>query len=492
MVLRPRFVVTLAGVIALQVATGAQPPSGTQPTFRTGTTLVEVSAVVTRDGRPVTDLRAVDFTVLDNGKPQPLVAFEFVDLTAKADAPEQRRDFVLVLDDLGIEPKHTVPARDVGAALVAGLGQYDRLAVVNTGPHELVQQLSTDRESARTLLRRFRGQKTGMTSAYQVCHATVVKLKVISNAVAGRILVDPKSGRADGVQYFHRKTGREYQVKAKVVALGASCIDSTRILLNSKSKIYPNGIGNTSGVIGKYLCEQFRFHVTGFLPRLYGRETTHDSGIGGEHVYLPRFNHRGKKRDYARGFGMQFWGIGCQAGAGWAKGLAGFGADFKRDVRKRYPAWIEMHPYGEVPPRAENHVTVEGTPTDKYGVPLPKIVMRYGENEMKMLPEMYDTVERILREAKAEIVELNRGAYDPPGTAIHNVELKKGKGGQLVRSAGVAAQLMAKDGDYAQVRLPSGEIRKVHLDCRATVGQVSNSDHANVPHNQGRLLNAAR
>jgi large subunit ribosomal protein L2 len=93
--------------------------------------------------------------------------------------------------------------------------------------------------------------------------------------------------------------------------------------------------------------------------------------------------------------------------------------------------------------------------------------------------------------------------FIPPGTAIHNVELKKGKGGQLVRSAGVAAQLMAKDGDYAQVRLPSGEIRRVHLDCRATVGQVSNPDHANIsigkagrtrwlgrrPHNRGVTMN---
>ncbi|WP_437486974.1 50S ribosomal protein L2 [Sorangium sp. So ce1014] len=93
--------------------------------------------------------------------------------------------------------------------------------------------------------------------------------------------------------------------------------------------------------------------------------------------------------------------------------------------------------------------------------------------------------------------------FIPPGTSIHNVEIKKGKGGQLVRSAGVAAQLMAKDGDYAQVRLPSGEIRKVHLDCRATIGQVSNSDHANIslgkagrsrwlgrrPHNRGVTMN---
>ncbi|MGB0680512.1 MAG: 50S ribosomal protein L2, partial [Polyangiales bacterium] len=68
--------------------------------------------------------------------------------------------------------------------------------------------------------------------------------------------------------------------------------------------------------------------------------------------------------------------------------------------------------------------------------------------------------------------------YMPLGTLIHAVELKVAKGAQLVRSAGVAAQLMAKDGDYAQVRLPSGEVRMVHLNCRATIGQVSNQQHA--------------
>jgi large subunit ribosomal protein L2 len=68
----------------------------------------------------------------------------------------------------------------------------------------------------------------------------------------------------------------------------------------------------------------------------------------------------------------------------------------------------------------------------------------------------------------------------PLGTQIHNVELHLGKGGQLVRSAGASAQLVAKDGDYAQVKLPSGELRRIHLDCRATIGQVSNLDQKNV------------
>jgi large subunit ribosomal protein L2 len=91
----------------------------------------------------------------------------------------------------------------------------------------------------------------------------------------------------------------------------------------------------------------------------------------------------------------------------------------------------------------------------------------------------------------------------PAGTMIHNVEMKVGKGGQLVRSAGTAAQLMAKEGEYAHVRLPSSEVRLVHLDCRATVGQVSNMLHARVsigkagrtrwlgrrPHNRGVTMN---
>jgi large subunit ribosomal protein L2 len=91
----------------------------------------------------------------------------------------------------------------------------------------------------------------------------------------------------------------------------------------------------------------------------------------------------------------------------------------------------------------------------------------------------------------------------PLGTTIHNIEMKKGKGGQLVRSAGTGAILMAKDGDYAQIRLPSTEVRQIHLECHATIGQVSNIDHANIslgkagrsrwlgrrPHNRGVTMN---
>ncbi|HTN90235.1 MAG TPA: 50S ribosomal protein L2 [Sorangium sp.] len=157
---------------------------------------------------------------------------------------------------------------------------------------------------------------------------------------------------------------------------------------------------------------------------------------------------------------------------------------------------------------------------DKIGVPAKVAAIEYdpnrtariallhyvdGEKRYILAPDGLAVGATLLASRNADIKPGNSLTlrFIPPGTSIHNVEVKKGKGGQLVRSAGVAAQLMAKDGDYAQIRLPSGEIRKVHLDCRATIGQVSNSDHANIslgkagrsrwlgrrPHNRGVTMN---
>ena len=128
-----------------------------------------------------------------------------------------------------------------------------------------------------------------------------------------------------------------------------------------------------------------------------------------------------------------------------------------------------------------------------------------GEKSYILAPDGLLVGTEIVASIKADIKPGNslRLRNIPTGTSIHNLELRKGKGGQMVRSAGNSAQLMAKDGDWAQVRLPSGEIRKVHLDCRATIGQVSNLEHANIrlgkagrsrwlgrrPHNRGVTMN---
>jgi large subunit ribosomal protein L2 len=157
---------------------------------------------------------------------------------------------------------------------------------------------------------------------------------------------------------------------------------------------------------------------------------------------------------------------------------------------------------------------------DKIGIPATVAAIEYdpnrtariallhyvdGEKRYILCPDGLAVGAELLASRNADIKPGNSLTlrFIPPGTTIHNLELKKGKGGQLVRSAGSAASLMAKDAVWAQVRLPSGEIRKVHLDCRATIGQVSNTDHSNIsigkagrtrwlgrrPHNRGVTMN---
>ncbi len=105
-----------------------------------------------------------------------------------------------------------------------------------------------------------------------------------------------------------------------------------------------------------------------------------------------------------------------------------------------------------------------------------------GEKRYILYPLGLKVGDKVLSGPEADIVVGNALALKniPAGTMVHNIEMRPGKGGQLVRSAGGSAQLLAKEGEYAQVRLPSGEVRMVHIDCMATIGQVGNLDHENI------------
>ena len=247
------------------------------------------------------------------------------------------------------------------------------------------------------------------------------RLEIVSGAVAARVLTGD-DGRADGVQYFERESGAERVVRARTVVVAASTMDSTRILLNSKSGRHPAGLGNGSGQLGRNYCEQVRFHRFGFLPPLFGQGYTNDGGIGGGHVYIPRFNHRLTGLDYVGGFGIQMWGNGCQTtGLNVAELLPGleFGAGFKQRVRERYPALAALHPYGEILPRPDNRVTVDEARTDRYGVPLMHIDVTFGDNEMRMVRHMHEVADEILHTAGAEMVPARPAEHDRPGAAIH-------------------------------------------------------------------------
>jgi len=110
------------------------------------------------------------------------------------------------------------------------------------------------------------------------------------------------------------------------------------------------------------------------------------------------------------------------------------------------------------------------------------LVYADGEKRYILAPLGLAVNDQVMAGPEAEVRPGNALPLDriPLGTTVHNIELQAGKGGQMARSAGVSAQLLAKEGDYAQLRLPSGEVRRVRRECLATVGQVSNVDHANI------------
>jgi large subunit ribosomal protein L2 len=134
-----------------------------------------------------------------------------------------------------------------------------------------------------------------------------------------------------------------------------------------------------------------------------------------------------------------------------------------------------------------------------------RLLYRDGERRYILAPDGLAVGRTVLAGEQADILVGNCLPLRsiPPGTMVHAIELRRNKGAQLVRSAGTAAQLLAKEGDYAQLRLPSGEVRKVHIDCRATVGQVGNLEHDSMsvgkagrsrylgrkPHNRGVSMN---
>ena len=109
------------------------------------------------------------------------------------------------------------------------------------------------------------------------------------------------NGIATGVSFINKKNGKEYSIKSKVVVLGASSCSSARILLNSRSNVHPNGLGNSSGLIGKYLQDTVGTSKQIFVPELMNRKTYNEDGVGGAHVYTPWWLHD-KKLDFPIGY----------------------------------------------------------------------------------------------------------------------------------------------------------------------------------------------
>ncbi|MEJ7675482.1 MAG: GMC family oxidoreductase N-terminal domain-containing protein [Chitinophagaceae bacterium] len=143
------------------------------------------------------------------------------------------------------------------------------------------------------------------------------KVDLFTNAMAREVLTN-NEGKATGVSYVSKDDMQEYQVKGKTVILAASACESARLLLNSKSQRHPNGLANSSNVVGKYLHDSTGASMGGVLPQLFNRKRYNEDGVGGMHIYSPWWLDN-KKLDFPRGYHIEYWGgMGMPSyGFGW-------------------------------------------------------------------------------------------------------------------------------------------------------------------------------
>jgi choline dehydrogenase-like flavoprotein len=245
-------------------------------------------------------------------------------------------------------------------------------------------------------------------------------LTVRPNSTVSEVLMDPGTNRASGVRVIDSYTSDVLDFSARAVVLAASTLESTRLLLLSKSADGGAGLANSSGVLGRYFCE----HVmgpgaSGMLPMLRNTPVTNDDGRP-QSTYIVRFRNIGERHpDFLRGYGFQ-GGSGCAEYPSNAHTTLGFGAEFKRRVRADYPTPISYTAFGEVLARRENQVELDASVRDAWGIPVLKFNYRFGDNELKMARDMADTAEEMLRAAGAQDIRVRRDVLTE-GWSIHEL-----------------------------------------------------------------------
>lgn len=230
------------------------------------------------------------------------------------------------------------------------------------------------------------------------------KLELHTNAVARSVLVD-EDGRAKGVSYIDRTTGREIEVYSRTVVLAASCLETTRIMLNSRSRHWPTGIANSSGELGKNLCDHmYGSSARGFLPQLLGGPSLPDNVSNSTIAWMPRWQNLENpgRESFIRGYSV-YPGGGCGEFPWYYNRLEGFGSGFKRAVKRFYPAPVSFTIQAPSLPSSENYVELDPEVKDVFGIPVLRFHFNWGSNELMMWEHSQEICSEVLKAAGGEL-----------------------------------------------------------------------------------------
>jgi choline dehydrogenase-like flavoprotein len=244
------------------------------------------------------------------------------------------------------------------------------------------------------------------------------RLTLRPNSVVAEVLYDSATSKATGVRVIDVETRAETEYTARIVFLCASTIESIRLLLNSKSGTFPEGLANSSGLLGRYVMDHhYGSGASGTVPGFTDKRTTGRRPNG---IYIARFrNVKTQHPDFLRGYGMQ----GGSGRGGWGRGggIAGYGAAFKQSLIEDLGPWsLSASGWGETLPHPDNRVTLSSTVSDRWGIPAAHVDVRWRANELAMEKDMSLAMAENLDAAGCTNIR-QHSSDNPPGHCIHEM-----------------------------------------------------------------------
>ncbi|HEX3877279.1 MAG TPA: GMC family oxidoreductase [Bryobacteraceae bacterium] len=221
------------------------------------------------------------------------------------------------------------------------------------------------------------------------------KLTVITGAMARELITDG-SGKVTAVSYVDKATRTEKQIRCRAVMVAASACESARLLLNSKSPRFSNGLANSGGAVGRYLTDSVGYAMGGHVPAMEGMPRHNSDGIGGMHVYVPWWLHDDKSKDFPRGYHIEIGGgpggipqLGTFAGV--CSQYQGYGQQLKDQIYQNFGAQVHFAGRGEMIPNKNSYCEIDPDRVDQFGIPVLRFHFKWSDAEYNQVKHMHQT-----------------------------------------------------------------------------------------------------
>jgi choline dehydrogenase-like flavoprotein len=252
------------------------------------------------------------------------------------------------------------------------------------------------------------------------------RMRIVTGAMAHGVRTNAQ-GKATGVAYFDVKDGAEHFAAARVVILAASACESARILLNSKSAQFPDGLANSSGQVGRNLVDTVGASMAAQIPALEGRPRYNEDGNSMGHAYIPWWLYKEQaagQLDFPRGYHFEFGGGFGAPNGGFGFDEDGYGAPLKQDARRYYGSVLYMALRGEMIPNADSYCELDPEVKDRFGLPVLRFHWRWSEHELNQVGHGLKTMRAIFERMGGKVFgpeQKPEDAIKAGGEIIHEV-----------------------------------------------------------------------